>query len=207
MVITWYGEGCFKCQSGELTVLSDPFDSKTGLNPPRLKPTILLRTLTAIPMKNVEPAEDMALAVNTAGEYDSRGIDVSSFSVKKESSDSFLKTVHLVDFDDIRLCFLGHLSDMLDAAETEPLEEIDVLFIPAGGKPFISQEKADKLIRQLAPKVVIPAFFKIPGLKRQSDDLKEFMKELGQKVEPQDKFTFKKKDLSASGTKLVALKI
>jgi len=35
MVITFYGEGCFKIQSGEFSVLIDPFDAQTGLMPPR----------------------------------------------------------------------------------------------------------------------------------------------------------------------------
>ena len=74
----------------------------------------------------------------------------------------------------------------------------DILFIPAGGRPFISQEAAIKLIKQIEPKIVVPAFFKLPGLKRQSADLKNFLEELNHKEnkEKRDKLTVKKKDLA-----------
>lgn len=204
MVITWYGEGSFKCQSGEISILSDPFDSKVGLNPPRFKPNIILKTLAAVP-PDVSAAED-SLLINSAGEYDAFGIGVKGMPLKKETTNSFMKTIYLVDFEGVRLCFLGHISGELEASDMEELEDIDVLFIPGGGKPFIPQDKAVKLVNQIEPKVVIPSFFKVAGLKRQSSDIKDFMKEFGRKTEPQDKFTFKKKDLSEKGTVLIVLK-
>jgi len=187
MIITWYGDGCFKCQSGERSILTDPQTL-------RFKPDIVLKTLAKVPL---ESESDGALTINTPGDYDAFGIFVKGIQLKKESAESFVKTIFLVDFEDIRFCFLGHLADSLESSETEDLEDIDVLFIPAGGKPFIAQEKAVKLIKQLEPKIVVPSFFK---------DIKPFMKEFGKKAEPQDKFTFKKKDLSEKGTEIVVLK-
>jgi len=188
MVITWHGEGCFKCQSGEISILSDPSTL-------RFKPNIVLRTLVKVP-----PEEEGGeiLVVNTPGEYDAFGVNIKGFQLKKESTESFIKTIYLVDFEGVRFCFLGHISEMLEATEMEGLEAIDVLFVPGGGKPFVSQGEAVKLINQLAPKIVIPSFFK---------DTREFMKEFGKQAEPLDKFTFKKKDLSEKGTELVILKI
>lgn len=187
MVITWHGEGCFKCQSGETSILTDPQTL-------RFKPNIILKTLTKLPP---ETEKEEILTINTPGEYDAFGINVKGIQLKKESAESFIKIIYLVDWEDIRLCFLGHISDAIESAETEELEDIDVLFIPAGGEPFISQDKAVKLINQLEPKVVVPSFYK---------DIKQFMKEFGKKSEAQDKFTFKKKDLPEKGTELVLLK-
>ena len=187
MVITWHGDGCFKCQSGENSILTDPQTF-------RFKPNIILKTLTKL---LPETEKEDSLTINTPGEYDAFGINVRGIQLKKESAESFIKTIYLADFEDIRLCFLGHISDMLEPAEMEELENIDALFIPAGGKPFIQQDKAIKLINQLEPKVVIPSFYK---------DIKQFMKEFGKKSELRDKFTFKKKDLPQKGTELVLLK-
>jgi L-ascorbate metabolism protein UlaG (beta-lactamase superfamily) len=209
MVITWYGEGCFKCQSGEISVLSDPFDAKIGLTPPRSKPNILLKTLAAVPLhESAEAASEGirdSLIVNSPGEYDAFGVDIKGIPLKKESGASFIKIIYLVDFEGVRFCFLGHLAGELEASDMEEIEYVDVLFIPGGGKPFISQDKAVKLVNKISPKVVIPSFFKIAGLKRPSDDIKDFMKEFGRKAEPQEKFTFKKKDLSEKETELIVL--
>ena len=69
------------------------------------------------------------------------------------------------------------------------------MIIPGGGEPYIKQSDAAKLIRQIEPRMVIPSFFKVPGLKRKSEDASEFLKELGMKAEPVDKISIKHKEL------------
>ena len=111
-------------------------------------------------------------------------------------TDKILKTVYVVVLEDIKLCFLGHLAEVPSPAIMERLEDIDILFIPGSGSPYIDQKKVAKLVKQIQPKILIPTAFKIPGLKRPAEDLKIFLEELDQKdIEPQDKLTIKKKDL------------
>ena len=91
---------------------------------------------------------------------------------------------------------------------TESLKDVDILFIPAGGKPFLSQEAAAKLVKQLSPKMVVASFFKIPGLKRGGADWKGLAEEMDQKSEVIEHLTVKKKELrEQKGAKLVVLKI
>ena len=212
MVINWYGEGCFKVQIGDFTLVSDPFDSKLGLNPARGKFDVLLKTISAWP-----PAEDAASAEASAdkgavligpGEYEVKGFDIHGVSLAKESSENFFKTIYLVKTEDANLCFLGHIADYPDEDALGELKSIDILFVPAGGKPFISPEIAAKLIKQINPKIVIPTFFKVPGLKRQAADTKDFVGELGLKIDVEEKLTVKKKDLAEiKSTKIVQLKV
>ena len=113
--------------------------------------------------------------------------------------------------ESIKICFLGHISQTPDPDILEQLEEIDILFIPAGGKPFMEQKTAAQLIKQINPKIAVPSFFKIQGLKRQADDLKIFLEETnGQKKESKEfleKLTIKKKDLEEiKKTEIMALK-
>ena len=83
-----------------------------------------------------------------------------------------------------------------------------MLFWPAGGKPFINQEAAAKLIKQLSPKIVIASFFKTPGLKRNSAEWKALAEEMDQKPEVTDHLTVKKKEVKEQkGVKLIVLKI
>jgi L-ascorbate metabolism protein UlaG (beta-lactamase superfamily) len=209
MVITFYGEGCFKIQSGELTILTDSFDSKIGLTAPRFKPDIVLKTLTPIPI--AQPlAPDIQYLVHGPGEYNFQNINIAGFALMKESTENFLKTIYLIEVEGVKLCFFGHLSEMPEPAILEHLEEIDILFVPAGGKPFLDQKSVVKLIRQINPKIVIPAFFKIPGLKRPAADLKVFFEEFNHKfeIEPQEKLSIKKKDLSGiKSSQLIVLKV
>jgi len=209
MVISFYGEGCFKIQSGDLVILTDPFESSSGLTPPRFKSDITLKTLTPFPIVNSQQSTVNGQLIFGPGEYDLKGVSIIGFGLKKESSDQYIKTVYLVEVEDIRLCFLGHISEAPDPEIAEHLQEIDILFIPAGGKPFLSQETAIKLVRQIEPKIIIPSFFKVPGLKRKAGDLNPFLEEFDSaKKEPEEKLTIRKKDFAEiKKTKLIVLKI
>ncbi len=197
MTITFYGEDCFKIQSGETTILTDPFEAQTGLTPPRFKADIILKTITPFPFPNQLINPSTSQLIYGAGEYNIKDINIFGFGLIKESTENFLKTAYLVKTEGMNLCFLGHLSETPEPAILEHLEEIDVLFIPAGGSPFIEQKSAIKLVKQIEPKIVVPSFYKIPQLKRKADDLKIFLEEFNhkEKIEPKEKLTIKKKDL------------
>jgi L-ascorbate metabolism protein UlaG (beta-lactamase superfamily) len=210
MVINWYGEGCFKIQIGDFTLVTDVFDSKLGLNPARGKFDVLLKTISAWPVPEMNPpagGEEGAVLIGS-GEYEIKGFEIKGLPLVKESTDKFFKTVYLVKTEDANLCFLGHIADYPDEDALEEFEHIDILFIPAGGAPFIKQELAAKLVKQINPKIVVPMFLKVPGLKRQSEDIKDFADELGIKSEIEEKISVKKKDLAEiKSTKLIQLKI
>jgi len=207
MVINWYGEGCFKVQIGDFTLVSDLFDSKLGLNPARGKFDVLLKTISAWPSPEVDKKEEGATLIGS-GEYEIKGFDIKGIPLIKESTINFFKTIYLVKTEDANLCFLGHIAEYPDEDALGELKSIDVLFVPAGGKPFISQELVAKLVKQINPKIVVPMFFKVPGLKRQTSDIKEFVDELGLESQVEEKLTIKKKDLSEiKSAKLVQLKI
>jgi len=212
MVINFYGEGCFKIQSGNLVILSDPFEKSVGLTPPRLKADIVLKTLVPFPLPEKGDEAEETESILGPGEYNIKGVTINGFPVVKESTDKFLKTTYLAEVENMRICFLGHISETPDPSILEYLEEIDILFIPAGGEPFIEQKSAAKLVRQLEPKIVIPSFYKIPSLKRKAGDLKSFLDEFngskGESVKEQDKLTIKKKDVDEIKTpELQVLKV
>ncbi len=203
MIITFYGEGCFKIQSGDFIVSTDPLDDKTGLTAPRFKSNIILKTLTPCQPSQSLPQSSILnpqFLIHGPGEYNIKDVNITGFALPKESSEKFLKTVYLAKMEDINLCFLGHISETPEPAILEHLEEIDILFIPAGGEPFINQKSAVKIIKQIEPKIVIPSFYKIQSLKRPADNLSIFLEEFdGEKTkqkEAMEKLVIKKKDLA-----------
>ncbi|HEY4500037.1 MAG TPA: MBL fold metallo-hydrolase [Candidatus Paceibacterota bacterium] len=206
MVINWYGEGCFKVQTGGLALLTDPFESSTGLTPSRGKVDVILKTLTPYPVPPAETSDEHI--VWGGGEYAIKGIEIKGIGLNKESEEKYFKTAYTVKAEDITLGFLGHISESPDPSVLDTLKEIDILFIPAGGKPFIEIDAATKLIKQIEPKIIVAAFFKIPGLKRSGEDYKDLAKELGQKSEPEEKLTIRKKEITEQkGIRLVILKV
>lgn len=205
MIINWYGEGCFKIQTGGLSLLTDPFESSIGLTPARGKNEIILKTITGWPMKDEEIEGQV---IRGAGEYEAKEVLISGYSLPAESADSFFKTAYKVTAEEITMGFLGHLSEGISPEASEKMKGVDILFIPAGGKPFIGDEAAAKLIKQLEPKIIVASFFKTPGLKRTSADWKNLSDELDLKPEILEKLTIRKKEIAEQkGKKLVVLKI
>ncbi|MEK7195085.1 MAG: MBL fold metallo-hydrolase [Patescibacteria group bacterium] len=188
MVVSFFGEGSFRVQNGELSVLVDPTNN-------RLKADVVLRTITPA---DVSPMNEEYSGQNISfpGEYEIKGIEITGVPILGESGENFLKTAYLVRWEDVSLAFLGHLSKPLLPEVADGLGEPDVLFIPVGGGHFLSAEAATKVVKQFEPSVVIPSFFKNIG---------EFGKAMGQKVISQDKFVFRAKDLMEGGMRIVAL--
>ena len=218
MVITWYGKNCFKLQSGELVVVTDPFvplrgisgseKKETKIQPFRGRADIIIKTLvqTSSIARQEAPDKSDAFEISYPGEYEIKNVTVKGWSclpaggLADESTQKAndkeqaanLRSVYLVEMDDFKIVLLGHLTDENEIKNAlEYLEDADIVFIPAGGKPFIEALAAAKLIRQLKPGLIIPTLFD------DSRDLKSFLKEFGKNdAEPQEKLTITKKELS-----------
>lgn len=186
MVITYHGEGCFKIISGNTSIVVDPLNE-------RLKPDILLKTSVPFPLES--PEEN---TISGAGEYELRGISIKGTGVLSEANEKIIKTVYVVEAEDILIGFLGELFKVPEAELIQALSEVDILILPVGGKPYLGAEDAAKIVKQIRPSIVIPSFYKNP---------KEFLEEMGQKTTPQEKLVIKKKEIAegGEGTKVICL--
>ena len=201
MVITWYGKNCFKLQSGKLVIVTDPFEKDNDLSPFRGRADIIIRTVAqASSVRRQASSENEAFEISYPGEYEVKDISIKGWSLPGAKD---LRSVFLIELDELKIVLLGHLADENEIKKIqEHLEDADIVFVPAGGKPFIDTGAAAKLIRQLKPGLVIPALFNGPK------DLKPFLKELGKnEAEPREKLTIGKKDLSKEKLIIGCLKI
>lgn len=189
MVITYHGTNCFRVTSGEFTLLTDPAGN-------RMKPNLTLKTIS-----NPASFDEDFKVLDAPGEFDIDGVFIKGFQVASESTADFLKIVFSIQgLDDLSLAFLGHLSETLESNLIERLGHVDLLFLPVGDKPYLSVESAAKLVKQIDPKIVIPA---LHGDKKLADLV---IKELGREGEYLPKLTVKSKDLPEKGPRVVILK-
>ncbi|MBI2024485.1 MAG: MBL fold metallo-hydrolase [Candidatus Harrisonbacteria bacterium] len=173
MVINYCGGSCFKIQSGKLSIVVNPL--------PRFKGDITFYTENAPTDWPPTPGH-----IYGPGEYEIQETEIRGWSAKSNTS------TYLAVAEEIRLCFLGELGDVLEPGLLDKIGEIDILFAPA--------KTAGKIIKQLQPKIVIPFF-------KKSDELKTFLKDLELKSEEMDKLTIKKKELESSKMKVIVLKV
>ncbi len=193
MVINYFGNGCFRLQSGETSVLVNPDNN-------RLKADVTLKTLTATEVDeagNGGAETPDEVVISFPGEYEEKEIEILGVPVVEESTEKFLKTAYAVSWEGMKFVFLGHLSKPMDATLMEEFSEPDVLFLPVGGGHFLEPEVAAKIAKQLEARIVIPSFYKDPA---------EFLKAFGKKAEDMDKFVFKQKDIITDKGRAIILK-
>jgi L-ascorbate metabolism protein UlaG (beta-lactamase superfamily) len=191
MVVNYFGNGAFRLQSGDTSILLDPENN-------RLKADVTLRTLVAAenPL-SAEAGGSDATSISFPGEYEVKGIEIVGYPVAGESTEKFVKTTYAVNWEDMKFVFLGHLSKPLDANVMEELADPDVLILPVGGGHFLEPEVAAKIAKQLEARIVMPSFAK---------NTDAFLKALGKKAGAEEKFVFKKKDIETDKGRPVVLK-
>ena len=109
MIVTNLGEGTFRLQSGETSLLIDPSGN-------RLKADVTVKTVAG-----AEEVPSSPEVVCFAGEYETKGIDIEGMQVEAESTAKEVKTVYAVNFEDVRFAVFGSISAVPDVKVMEKI--------------------------------------------------------------------------------------
>lgn len=212
MIITWQGHSCFKIQdktgTDGVTIATDPFENKIGLRVPNFESDIVTVSHNHYDHNNVKALRGEPFIINTAGEYDVKGIGVKgieSFHDDKQGKERGINIIYRFEIDGISVAHLGDLGHALDDKQLDALSGIDILLIPVGGKYTIDAKKAVEVVSQIEPRIVIPMHYSVPGLKIDIDGVDKFIKELGINPTKEEKLKISKKELPAEDMELVIL--
>jgi L-ascorbate metabolism protein UlaG (beta-lactamase superfamily) len=201
MVITWYGQACFKIQSGELVIAIDPFSKEIGLTPPRFRADLVLVTHSHYDHSNSQAIAGDPFLISGPGEYEVKGVyvrGIETFHDANQGKERGKNTIYTLDLEELRLLHMGDFGEAKVRDETlEQIGAVDVLMLPVGGVYTIAAEEAARLAKQIEPAIVIPMHYKIPGILPKLEGVEKFLKEMGAgATTPQEKLTLKKKDVS-----------
>jgi L-ascorbate metabolism protein UlaG (beta-lactamase superfamily) len=196
MVITYFGGGCFRLQSGDRSCLIDPVSA-------RLKADVVLRT--ALPTAEIASGERNGFGaplpgghISFSGEYEIHGWAVEGFPLRAESGEGAIRTAYLVRQEELSCAVPGTLRKPLEVELTEKIGEPDILIVPGDGKEFFSPEAIAKLAKQLSPRLLVVGA---------REEAKKITKALGENGEAQEKVVVKKRDVSSGKTKTVVLTV
>lgn len=173
MIITSIGDGAFRLQSGERSVIIDPATS-------RQRGDITLYTSSSLADIGNEPQ-----SITLPGEYEFDGIEVHGW--QRGAKNGTVLTYYLITWDEIHIAFIGKEGTL---PETNTLEELERYQPEVVLLPMATKEQVDwsvKLVKQLEPSVCIPSSY---------DSVKSVAAAFGKSIDgAEEKFTFKKKDL------------
>lgn len=212
MVITWYGQSCFKIETREAVLAIDPFSKDIGLTPPRFHADILLITHAHSDHANAQTIPGNPTIITGPGEHEVKGVAIEGIPTFHDASRGSKRgpnTVFRITADGMVVAHLGDFGEGSLSSETErSLGEVDVLLVPVGGTFTISADAAAAIARQIEPAVVIPMHYQLPGLKVKLAPVEEFLKAAGAKnAERIGRLSVKRKDLPETGMRVLVLDV
>lgn len=202
------GHSFFRLKSKEVTIITDPFDSKLGFKMPGQVTANIVTISHQHPGHNYyQCVEGSPRVIKGPGEYEINNIYIiglRTFHDETAGQNSGKNVVYLIEMDGINICHLGDLGHKPTAQQMEELSNIDVLLLPVGGISTINAAAAAELVRLLSPKIVVPMHYRTtatPWL----DPLDMFLQNMGQKdLTPQPKLVVTKSNIPQE-TRLVLL--
>lgn len=205
MIITHHGKQFFKLQVGDTVIAINPMSKSSKNKTTSFGADITLSTLHHPDYFGVEQTSygtKEPFVIHGPGEY-----EVSGFSFQGRAvpvlcdKKTMMNTVYYFTFDDIRICFLGYLSNREIPREIkEMIEEVDIIFVPIGGGEQLDASEAHKLAIAFEPKIIIPMDYE-----SDNEALKTFFKDAGSDAVTVDKLTLKVKDLLGKAGEVIAI--
>lgn len=185
MQLYWHGYSSVRIEakSGdtEVTLLTDPYENEGSLRFPKtVTPDVLVLSHQDTSKFNLEAIENKPFIITDPGEYEIKGAFVQG--VQDLAADPVgLKRPVLYRFvvEGMTIGFLGKLNRELTDIEVELLGDIDILLLPVGGGEVMTSKIASKVIRVIEPRMVIPLYFDIPGIKTELETADAFCQSLG----------------------------
>lgn len=204
MIITYHGRQHIKLVYGDTTISVNPV-SKSG------KGRITKYGADIVMMQRYTPdyngidevtrAGQVPFSIEGPGEYEVNGIFIKGIETTATIKGvPHINTIYTFTFDGIKLCFLGYLTSKFTADVREQIDEVDIVFTPAGGaQDVLLPFESFNLAASLEPKVIIPYEY-------DEKTLPVFLKEAGAESKfAVDKLTVKKKDLEGKNAEVVVL--
>jgi len=211
MEIKFHGQAGFSIEDKGVKVVTDPFQEEIGLKLPTLTADAVTISHNAPAHNNVDAVEGDPKLFSWPGEYETKGIHfklIHSFHNQKDDKEQLENNVAVIHWGNIRLCHLGAQGTKLTPEQLEQVGDVDILFVPVGGKACLDPKKAKEVVEQVEPRVVIPMCYDTDGSKLGLGELETFISVMGSKPEEAvDVYNVKRSELPEDNSKLVVLNV
>lgn len=209
MIINWLGLSCFKMQTRELTLVTDPYGPDTGLRPIKAKADLLTISHLHGDHNYLRGIMGEPFIIDEIGEYEVKGIYIlgfSSFHDSQKGQQRGRNIIYRFFIEGITLVHLGDLGHLLTEQVVDQLGDVDILFVPVGDKYTLAVDKIPELVSAIEPRIVVPMHYKMPGLKYGLKPVSVFCSEMGvSKKAELDRLKIVKRDLEGEETRVQVL--
>jgi L-ascorbate metabolism protein UlaG (beta-lactamase superfamily) len=195
--ITYLGRNCFRLKGREGTVITDPCPPDSGFSLGKQTADVVTVSRRDDPGYSYTAGVSGAMVLDAPGEYEINGILVTGIAGKR--TDGSRNVVFISEIDGIRV---GHLG-LASSAALDELKDVDVLLLPVGGFNALAPNVAADLMTKIEPRIAIPMNYKTGGETLALEPLESFLKETGNRPEPQPKINVSRSGLPSDLTVMV----
>lgn len=202
MYLSWHGQSCFSLTDKKTSFVIDPYDeSKAGIKLPDLKVNAITFSFS---QENVKTSESIKV-FEWPGEYEMA--DIPFMGVYSKHPKTGKETVIFkFSIDGVSICHLGHLDHIPEPQVIDRVGKIDLLMAPTGSGETIGAKEVLEIAEEMEPSVIVPMMYSIPGLKEESVDLNEFLKQLGLKEQEKlDRIDLKETSFPVGSLRVIEL--
>ena len=166
--IIWHGHSCFEVRD-EVSIVVDPHDGRSiGIRPPKASADLVLVTHDHFDHNAIRVvAGPGTKVVSEPGRVKRQGVRVVGIPAFHDAVGGERRgkmVIYRFTVDDITFCHLGDIGEQLDPQKLREIGEVDVLFVPAGGRFTLEPAEAWDLATRIGPRVIVPMHFHVGGV-------------------------------------------
>lgn len=164
----------------QATLITDPFEADLGLKFPRsLSPSVVALSHQQRERFPLNVFENKPFVMADPGEFEVDGVFAYVIPLADEQHPYPHTLMYRFEIEGMSVGFLGGADRSLTDAELGKLEDIDILLLPVGGDDRLSAKQAIETISAIEPRVVVPLYHHIEGVKKILGTADAFCNELG----------------------------
>lgn len=184
MELQYYGGNCLKITTKKANLIIDDNLEELGQKSITKADDISLST-----NRQIKSDKQVKFQINRPGEYELSDISIIGIGARLHVDEKGKNeaVIYKIVVGDMRVVVVGHIYPELNEKQLEQLGVVDILVVPVGGNGFTVDPKgAEKLIKDVEPKIVIPTNYSDKQLKYpvEPQSLENFLKELA--IEPKE---------------------
>lgn len=159
MKFTWHGHSCFTIHTAQGSVTVDPFQDNYVPGCGAIRPVA-----DAVYCSHGHGDHHGVEAVQLTGAQCGVGVEtLSTWHDEVQGAKRGADLIHIFSAEGMRAVHLGDLGCELTRDQIDVLKGADVLLIPVGGFYTIDAKQAAEVVRQVAPRVVVPMHYRGEG--------------------------------------------
>ena len=156
MIIRWNGHSCFTIQSGDYTLVIDPYTKVKGHKELNLTANSVYASHGHFDHNYFEAVR----LVGHAGDEPFNVRTIPCFHDECEGAKRGNNLIHIFSAEGLNAVHLGDLGHLLSPGQAEEIGPCDVLMIPVGGYYTIDGDEAYEVCEQLKPRIIIPMHYR-----------------------------------------------